>query len=109
METRRRSASRGGYTKYHHGIEHFDDDSYVGGSDVGRRGRTRFPRKLVNREAVEEMGLPWTEEHDGAIIVLRALDRTEIERLVDLTEEIRRESTVFSTFLPQNPDFKTNN
>lgn len=96
------SRSRSGYTKYHHAIEHLNDESFeVGsvGSEVGRRGRTRFPRKLVSKEAVEEMGLPWSEESDGALVVLRALDRTEIERLVDLTEEIRRESTVFLSFL----------
>lgn len=93
-----RSVTRG-YSKHYHGIEQFDDDSVETSSDVGRRGRTRFPRKLVNKEAVEEMGLPWTEEHDGALVILRALDRTEIERLVDLTEEIRRESTVFLSFL----------
>lgn len=101
-ERHRRSASttsRGSYSKYHHGIEHFDEDFNDGSSEVRRRGRTRFPRKLVSREAVEELGLPWTEEHDGAVVVLRALDRSEIERLVDLTEEIRRESTVFLTFL----------
>ncbi|KAI5838718.1 hypothetical protein DFP73DRAFT_616657 [Morchella snyderi] len=87
------SRSRSGYTKYHHAIEHFNDESLeVGsvGSDVGRRGRTRFPHRLVSKEAVEEMGLPWSEESDGALVVLRALDRTEIERLVDLTGEIRR-------------------
>lgn len=92
------STSRTSYSKYHHGIEQFDEE-YNDGTTVGRRGRTRFPRRLVSREAVEQLGLPWTEEHDGAIVVLRALDRTEIERLVDLTEEVRRESTVFLSFL----------
>ncbi|KAL0632361.1 hypothetical protein Q9L58_008755 [Maublancomyces gigas] len=80
--------SRTSYTRYHHNIEHLDDES--GDFGVGRRGRTRFPRRLVNKEAVEELGLPWSEEHDGAIVVLRALNQTEIGQLVDLTAEIRR-------------------
>lgn len=86
------------YTRFHHNIEHLDAESGDPSPDVGRRGRTRFPRRLVNKEAVEELGLPWSEEHDGAIVVLRALDRTEIDRLVDLTIEIQRESTVFLSF-----------
>lgn len=94
----RRSASTS-YTKYHHNIEHLEDEFRGDSSDIGRRGRTRFPRRLVSREAVEELGLPWSEEHDGAIVVLRALDRTEIDQLVGLAAEIRRESTVFLSFL----------
>lgn len=53
-----------------------------------RRGTTRFPRKLVNKEAVQKAGLPF-EEGDGTIIVLRALPRSEIEHLVEMTESIR--------------------
>ena len=53
-----------------------------------RRGTTRFPRKLVNKEAVQQAGLPF-EEGNGTIIVLRALPRTEIEHLVEMTESIR--------------------
>jgi len=53
-----------------------------------RRGTTRFPRKLVNKEAVEQAGLSF-EEDNGFIIVLRALPRQEIEYLVESTESIR--------------------
>ncbi|KAF8426365.1 hypothetical protein EV426DRAFT_593727 [Tirmania nivea] len=53
-----------------------------------RRGTTRFPRKLVNKEAVQQAGLPF-EEVNGTIIVLKALPRPEIEQLVELTETIR--------------------
>ncbi|KAF8449816.1 hypothetical protein BGX38DRAFT_1142466 [Terfezia claveryi] len=53
-----------------------------------RRGTTRFPRKLVNKEAVQQAGLPF-EEGNGTIIVLRALPRSEIEHLVEMTESIR--------------------
>jgi len=53
-----------------------------------RRGTTRFPRKLVNKEAVEQAGLPF-EEGNGTIIVLRVLSRSDIEHLVEMTESIR--------------------
>lgn len=53
-----------------------------------RRGTTRFPRKLVNKEAVQQAGLPF-EEGNGTIIVLRALPRSDIEHLVEMTESIR--------------------
>ncbi|KAG0133497.1 hypothetical protein HOY82DRAFT_604601 [Tuber indicum] len=79
-----------GYTRYYKSIDIQDDHEGNADGGIGRRGRSRFPRKLVSKEAVEEMGLPWTEDLDGCIVVLRALGRTEIERLVDLTEEIRR-------------------
>lgn len=57
-------------------------------ADSARRGTTRFPRKLVNKEAVQQAGLPF-EEGNGTIIVLRALPRAEIEHLVEMTESIR--------------------
>jgi hypothetical protein len=61
---------------------------------VDQRGRTRFPRKLVSREAVEQMNYPYTIEENGAITVLQALAEPEIDALVTLTEEIQREYTV---------------
>ena len=65
-----------------------------------RRGTTRFPRKLVNKEAVEQAGLSF-EEDNGFIIVLRALPRQEIEYLVESTESIRGKlpfNTMFMRF-----------
>jgi hypothetical protein len=61
---------------------------------VDQRGRTRFPRKLISREAVEQKKYPYTIENDGAITVLQALNQAEIDALVTLTEEIQREYTV---------------
>ncbi|PUU81306.1 hypothetical protein B9Z19DRAFT_1122334 [Tuber borchii] len=83
-----RTLASHGYTRYYNSVDIQDD--HEGNTDGGRRGRTRFPRKLINKEAAEEMGLPWTEDPDGCIVVLQALGRNEISRLVDLTEEIRR-------------------
>ncbi|CUS14784.1 unnamed protein product [Tuber aestivum] len=85
-----RTLAEHGYTRYYKSIDIQDDHEGNADGGAGRRGRTRFPRKLVSKEAIEEMGLPWTEDLDRCLVVLRALSRTEIERLVDLTEEIRR-------------------
>lgn len=89
-----RTLASHGYTRYFNSVDIQDD--HEGNTDGGRRGRTRFPRKLISKEAAEEMRLPWTEDPDGCIVVLQALGRNEISRLVDLTEEIRRECTVIS-------------
>ncbi|RPB02030.1 hypothetical protein L873DRAFT_1674942 [Choiromyces venosus 120613-1] len=85
-----RTLASHGYTRYYKSIDIHDDHEGNSEGGIGRGGRTRFPRKLVNKEAVEEMGLPWTEDSEGCVVVLRALNRTQIERLADLTEEIRR-------------------
>lgn len=61
-----------------------------------RSGRTRFPKRLVSREAAEEKGYAFSLE-DDAVTVLQALTPAEIDALVTLTEEIRRESTVVVT------------
>lgn len=85
-----RTLASHGYTRYFNSIDIRDDHEGNADGGIGRRGRTKFPRKIVSKEAAEEMGLPWTQDPDGCIVVLQALGRTEIERLVDLTEEIRR-------------------
>ncbi|PWW73492.1 hypothetical protein C7212DRAFT_359604 [Tuber magnatum] len=85
-----RTLASHGYTRYYKSISIQDDHEGNADGGIGRQGRTRFPRKLVSKEAVEEMGLPWTEDPDRCLVVLRALDATKIEELVDLTEEIRR-------------------
>lgn len=62
------------------------------GRDLPHHGRTRFPKKLVSREAAEAKKYPYSVEEDGAITVEKALGQPEIEALVALTEEIRRRS-----------------
>ncbi|RPB24840.1 hypothetical protein L211DRAFT_153204 [Terfezia boudieri ATCC MYA-4762] len=76
-----RSQARRSFASYQQEID-IQEESSV------RRGTTRFPRKLVNKEAVQQAGLPF-EEANGMIIVLRALPRSEIEHLVEMTESIR--------------------
>lgn len=89
----RRGSDRNSYFgQYEHSVDVADDLDR--GHDFPRRGRTKFPSKLVDREAVEELHYPYTEEHDGTIVVLQALGRPEIEELMTRTEELRRTYTV---------------
>ncbi|RPA85323.1 hypothetical protein BJ508DRAFT_322766 [Ascobolus immersus RN42] len=56
-----------------------------------RPGTTRFPRKFVNRDAVEEAGWPFEEDREtGAIVVFKALSKKEIDSLVERTSHIRK-------------------
>lgn len=68
----------------------YQNDIDIEEEDTVRPGTTRIPRKLVNRAAAEQSGLPFEEERGtGAIVFKRALPRGEIERLVETTEAIR--------------------
>ncbi|KAI5788332.1 hypothetical protein EDC01DRAFT_659660 [Geopyxis carbonaria] len=80
-------STRAYYDAYAKSVDVVNDQQ--AGHDFPRPGRTKFPRKLVDREAVEEMNYPYTIE-DGCVVVMQALGRPEIEALVDLTEELRR-------------------
>jgi len=60
------------------------------GRKLPHHGRTRFPESLVSRDAVEELGYPFAVEESGGITVLQALDQPDIDRLVELTQEIER-------------------
>ena len=76
-----RSHAHRSWSTYHHEIDIKEDSS--------RRGSTRIPRKYVNKEALQQMSLLYEEDRSGALIVLKALTRPEIEHLVELTEYIR--------------------
>lgn len=76
-----RSHAHRSWSSYHHEIEVKEDGS--------RRGTTRIPRKYVNKEALQQMSLLYEEDRSGALVVLKALPRAEIEHLVELTEYLR--------------------
>lgn len=94
----RRSRSETSYSshtgRYYEAYQKSVAQDQDAGRDFPRRGRTRFPKKLVTREAAEEKKYPYSVEEDGAITVEQALGQPEIEALVALSEEIRREYTV---------------
>ncbi|TGZ82018.1 hypothetical protein EX30DRAFT_212933 [Ascodesmis nigricans] len=66
---------------------------HEGDFDAPRKGRTKFPLRLVAEEAVDRMRYPYTIEENGSIVVLQALRRPEIDELIDMTAQLRREST----------------
>ncbi|KAJ4319907.1 hypothetical protein N0V94_003679 [Neodidymelliopsis sp. IMI 364377] len=63
----------------------------VKGKDVPPNARwTRLDRRLVNPEALERAQERF-EEHSDGVMVLRVLTRDEIQRLADMTKQIREE------------------
>jgi len=89
-----RSANYNTYSRNLHSESEYEQNSDAGStnSQDRRPGRTRFPKKLVDREACEELCYPFSVSDSGAITVLQALNREEIEELVELTKKLRRGS-----------------
>ncbi|KAF8539332.1 hypothetical protein BDD12DRAFT_838767 [Trichophaea hybrida] len=82
------------HTHYHNRTSRYYDavtrtTKQESGDSFPQHGRTRFPRKLVCREAVEEQKLPYTLEADGAVTVLQALEQPVINALVARTEQLK--------------------
>jgi hypothetical protein len=55
---------------------------------VGRRGRTKLPKRLARRSAVIELGYPFEEEEDF-IVVQRALEKEHIDEIVAISKRMR--------------------
>ena len=49
---------------------------------IGKKGKTRMPKRLVHKKVVVEMGLPF-EEEDDFIIVQRALTKVYIDEIIE--------------------------
>jgi hypothetical protein len=58
-----------------------------------RRGKTKMPRRLVNKRAIIELGYPF-EEEDETIIILKALGKEHIDEIVRMSREMKEEKTV---------------
>jgi hypothetical protein len=50
-------------------------------SVVGKKGRTKMPKKLASKAAIIEMGYPF-EEEENFIIVQRALEKDHIDEII---------------------------
>ncbi|KAF2733312.1 hypothetical protein EJ04DRAFT_544215 [Polyplosphaeria fusca] len=64
---------------------------------VGRKGKTRLPKRLVKKQAVIELGYPYEEEEDF-IIVKRALEKDHIDEIIKISEnykEVERTTYVY--------------
>ncbi|KAF1813205.1 hypothetical protein P152DRAFT_481327 [Eremomyces bilateralis CBS 781.70] len=55
---------------------------------IGKRGKTRMPKRLVRKEAIVQMGLPYEEETDF-FIVRRALAKEHIDEAIKISETIK--------------------
>ncbi|KAF2475808.1 uncharacterized protein BDR25DRAFT_211982 [Lindgomyces ingoldianus] len=63
-------------------------------STVGRKGKTRMPKRLVRKQAVIELGYPF-EEEDDFIIVRRALEKEQIDEIIKISENYKDEKTTY--------------
>jgi hypothetical protein len=55
---------------------------------IGKRGKTRMPKRLVHKKVIVEMGLPF-EEEDDFIIVQRALTKVHIDEIIEKSKVYR--------------------
>ncbi|KAL7273624.1 hypothetical protein RUND412_003499 [Rhizina undulata] len=60
------------------------------GEKLGK-GMTRFPLDLLSREAAEGCEYPWEEDSTGRIIIHRALEKAEINKLIEWNKRVKRE------------------
>lgn len=63
-------------------------------ANVGRKGKTRMPKRLVKKEAIIELGYPF-EEEDDFIIVKRALEKDHIDEIIKISENYKEERTTY--------------
>jgi hypothetical protein len=49
---------------------------------IGKRGKTKMPKRLVHKKVVIDMGLPF-EEEDDFIVVQRALTKVYIDEIIE--------------------------
>lgn len=61
---------------------------------VGRKGKTRMPKRLVKKQAVIDLGYPF-EEEDDFIIVRRALEKDHIDEIIKISESYKEEKTTY--------------
>jgi hypothetical protein len=57
-------------------------------ANVGKRGKTRMPKRLAHKKAIVELGYPF-EEEDDFIIVQRALQKEHIDEIIEKSKSYR--------------------
>ncbi|KAF2271474.1 uncharacterized protein EI97DRAFT_387796 [Westerdykella ornata] len=63
-------------------------------ANVGKKGKTRMPKRLVKKQAIIELGYPF-EEEDDFIIVTRALEKEHIDEIIKVSENYKEEKTTY--------------
>lgn len=61
---------------------------------IGKRGKTRMPKRLAHKKAVIELGYPFEEEEDF-IIVQRALGKEHIDEIIEKSKTYREEKIIY--------------
>jgi len=61
---------------------------------IGKKGKTRMPKRLVKKQAVIELGYPF-EEDDDFIIVRRALEKEQIDEVIRISENYQDEKVTY--------------
>jgi hypothetical protein len=64
---------------------------------LGKKGKTRMPKRLVHKKVVIDMGLPF-EEEDEFIIVQRALNKVYIDEIIEKSKSLNS-----GMFIPRHP------
>jgi hypothetical protein len=57
-------------------------------ANVGKKGKTRMPKRLAHKKAIVELGYPF-EEEDDFIIVQRALQKEHIDEIIEKSKGYR--------------------
>ncbi|KAF2835973.1 hypothetical protein M501DRAFT_997168 [Patellaria atrata CBS 101060] len=57
-----------------------------------KKGRTRMPKRLVEKRAIIDLGFPF-EEEDDFIIVRQALEKEQIDEVIKISEGYKKEET----------------
>lgn len=69
---------------------------------LGKKGKTRMPKRLVHKQVISDMGLPF-EEEEHFIIVQRALEKDHIDDIIKKSESFKTDcespASLFSTLL----------
>lgn len=65
---------------------------------VGKKGRTRMPKRLVKKEVIINLGYPF-EEEDDFIVVRRALGKEQIDEVIRISETYNEPSMLPSLHL----------
>ncbi|KAF2743427.1 hypothetical protein M011DRAFT_410538 [Sporormia fimetaria CBS 119925] len=60
---------------------------------MGKKGKTRMPKRLVKKQAIIDLGYPF-EEEDDFIIVRRALEKEQIDEIIRISENYKEGTCV---------------
>ncbi|GAB7355896.1 hypothetical protein MBLNU459_g6543t2 [Dothideomycetes sp. NU459] len=71
--------------------------STVRSTKVGKKGKTRMPKRLVKKQAIIDLGYPFEEEEDF-IIVRRALGKEQIDEVIRISENYKEPKTTTYRF-----------